>query len=31
MGVGWEVHKGGDICIRMDDSLCCRAESDTTL
>ena len=34
MGVGWsgkEVQEGGDICIHIADSLCCTAETNTTL
>ena len=28
---GKEIHKRGDICIRIADSLCCTAETNTTL
>ena len=28
---GEEIHEGGDICKRIADSLCCRAERNTTL
>ena len=29
-GSGKEIQEGGDICVHMDDSLCCTVEANTT-